>query len=85
MQNGITVKQNFRCWKNLSCKKFFSNGVIIPTRMGNCENCEKSVEKICDICKSKTKQTKEFKAKIIDLKRKPTNKYGHMLAFYVTN
>ena len=80
LENGISVKQKIPP----SLKKSFSSGVIIPTGIRLFPNCVKSVDKFCDICRARTEQTKEYKANISELKRKPPNEHEDMLACYVT-
>ena len=61
MQNVITVKQDFP----LRCKKSFSSGVIVLTKIGTSEKGIKLVDKIFDIHRVRTKQTKILIAIII--------------------
>ena len=65
----------------LSWKKSFSQGVVIPHRMRNCNNCTKDV--LCDDCDKLVNQNKEFSANLNEIKRKKPNNLGHMLPKYI--
>ena len=77
MKEGKSVSSKFP----LSWKKSFSDGVVIPTRDRYCNKC--SDDYICEDCESKTKQYKEFEAKLNELKRQPPNELNQMLPYYV--
>ena len=64
-----------------SWKKSFSQGVVIPHRMRNCNKCTKDV--LCDDCDKLVNQKKEFSANLNELKRGPPNEIGHMLPKYI--
>ena len=61
----------------LSWKKSFSQGVVIPHKMRNCNKRTKDV--LCDDCDKLVKQTKEFSANLNELKREKPIDFGHML------
>ena len=65
----------------LSWKKSFSQGVVIPHKMRNCNNCTKDV--LCDDCDKLVNQNKEFSANLNELKREKPNDFGHMLPKYI--
>ena len=65
----------------LSWKKSFSQGVVIPHKVRNCNNCTKDV--LCDDCDKLVNQNKEFSANINELKREKPNDLGHMLPKYI--
>ena len=65
----------------LSWKKSFSQGVVIPHKMRNCNNCAKEI--LCDGCNKLVNQKKEFSANLNELKREKPNDFGHMLPKYV--
>ena len=65
----------------LSWKKSFSQGVVIPHKMRNCNNCTKDV--LCDNCDKLVNQNKEFSANLNELKREKPNDFGHMLPKYI--
>ena len=50
----------------LSWEKSFSQGVVIPHKMGNCNNCTKGF--LCDDCDNLVNQRKEFSANLNELK-----------------
>ena len=66
----------------LRWKKSFSQGVVIPHKMKNCNKCTKGI--LCDDCDKLVNQNKEISANINELKRKPPNEFGHMLPKYIT-
>jgi len=66
----------------LSWKKSFSQGVVIPHKMRNCNKCTKDV--LCDDCDKLVNQRKEFSANLNELKREKPNNHGHMLPKYIT-
>ena len=61
----------------LSWKKSFSQGVIIPHKMRNCNNCTREI--LCDDCDKLVNQNKEFSANLNELKREKPNDFRHML------
>ena len=65
----------------LSWKKSFSQGVVIPHKMRNCDNCTKEI--LCNDCDKLVNQRKEFSANLNELKRKKPNDLGHMLPKYI--
>ena len=65
-----------------SWKKSFNNGVIIPTKMRQCNVCKDGI--LCTTCNNIINENKEFEANLILLKRKATNEFGYMLPFYKT-
>ena len=54
----------------LSSKKSFESGVIIPSKKRNCEKCD---DILCEDCDLKTRQGKEFDANLKQLNRKSPN------------
>ena len=67
----------------LSWKKSFSQGVVIPHKMRNCNKCTKDI--ICDDCDKLVNQNKEFSANLNELKREKPNDLSHMLPKYIIN
>ena len=67
----------------LSWKKSFSQGVVIPHKMRNCDKCSK--DQLCDGCDKLVDQRKEFSANLNELKREKPNDLGHMLPKYIIN
>ena len=65
-----------------SWKKSFDNGVIIPTKMRQCNACKDGI--LCAICNNQINENKEFEANLNLLKRKTPNDFGHMLPYYET-
>ena len=65
----------------LSWKKSFSQGVLIPHKMRNCNRCTKDI--LCDDCDKLVNQIKEFSANLNELKREKPNDLGHMLPKYI--
>ena len=66
-----------------SWKKSFSQGVIIPHKMRNCNKCAKDI--LCDVCERLVNQNKEFSANLNELKREKPNDLGHMLPMFINN
>ena len=66
------------CWK-----KSFSQGVVIPHKMRNCNKCSK--DQLCDHCDKLFNQNKDFSANLNELKRLPPNDHGHLLPKYIIN
>ena len=67
---------------SLSWKKSFSQGVIIPHKMRNCNKCTKDI--LCDDCGILVNKKKEFSANLNELKRERPNDFGHMAPKYIT-
>ena len=67
----------------LSWKKSFSQGVVIPHKLRNCNKCIK--DQLCDGCDILVNQNKEFSANLNELKREKPNDFGHMLPKYIIN
>ena len=63
-----------------SWKKSFNNGVIIPTKMRQCNVCKDGI--LCATCNNQINENKEFEANLNLLKRKKPNDFGHMLPYY---
>ena len=63
-----------------SWKKSFNNGVIIPTKMRQCNECKDGI--LCVTCNNKINENKEFEANLNLLKRKAPNEFGYMLPYY---
>ena len=64
----------------LSWKKSFSQGVVIPLKMRNCNKCTKDT--LCENCDKLVTQRKDFSANLNELKREKPNNSGHMLPKY---
>ena len=64
-----------------SWKKSFNNGIIIPTKMRQCNECKDGI--LCTTCKNIINENKEFEANLNLLKREKPNDFGHMLPYYV--
>ena len=65
----------------LSWKKSFSQRVVIPHKMRNCNKCTK--DNLCESCDILVKQRKEFSANLNELKREKPNDRGHTLPMYI--
>ena len=65
----------------LSWKKSFSQGVVIPHKMRNCNKCTKDI--LCDDCDKLVNQRKEFSANLNEIKREKPNDFGHMLPKFI--
>ena len=63
-----------------SWKKSFENGVIIPTKMRQCNVCKDGI--LCSTCNNQINENKEFEANLNALKRRKPNDFGHMLPYY---
>ena len=63
-----------------SWKKSFNNGVIIPTKMRQCNECKDEIS--CVTCNNRNNENKEFEAKLNLLKRKAPNEFGYLLPYY---
>ena len=66
----------------LSWKMSFTQGVVIPHKMRNCNKCTKDL--LCDGCDKLVIQKKEYSANLNELKRHPPNELGPMLPKYIT-
>ena len=64
-----------------SWKKSFNNGIVIPTKMRQCNACKNGI--LCTTCNNQIKENKEFEANLNLLKRKTPNDFGYMLPYYV--
>ena len=65
----------------LSWKKSFSQGVVIPHKMRNCNNCTKYI--LCDACDKLVNQNEKFSANLNELQREKPNDLRHMLPKYI--
>jgi len=65
----------------LSWKKSFSQRVVIPHKMRNCNKCSKDI--LCENCDKLVNQRKEFSANLNEMKREPPDEFGHMLPKYI--
>ena len=65
-----------------SWKKSSNNGIIIPTKMRQCNECKNG--KLCTTCNNQINENKEFEANLNLIKRKKTNQFGYMLHYYIT-
>ena len=63
-----------------SWKKSFKNGVIIPTKMKQCNACKDGI--LCTTCDNEINENKEFEGNLNLLKRKTPNQFGYMLPYY---
>ena len=63
-----------------SWKKSFNNGVIIPTKMRQCNKCKDGLLHV--ICNDRINENKEFEANLILLKGEAPNEFGYMLPYY---
>ena len=61
----------------LSWKKSFSQSVVIPHKMKNCDEYKKDI--LCEICDNLVNQSKEFSANLKEMKREPPKEFCHML------
>ena len=64
-----------------SWKKSFDNGIVKPKKMRFCKKCNDI--KMCDRCNIQINENREFEANLNELKRRPPNKDGYMLPYYV--
>ena len=62
-------------------KESFENGVIIPTKLRDCNTCKDGI--LCITCNNQINENKEFEANLNLLKRDVPNRFGHMLPYYV--
>ena len=67
----------------LSWKKSFSQGVLIPHKMRNCDDCKKDI--LFENFDKLVNQRKDFSTNLNELKREPPNEFGHMLLKYIIN
>ena len=67
-------------WLPRSWKKSFNNGVIIPTKMRQCNACKDGI--LCATCNNQINEYKEIEANLNLLKREKLNDFGHMLPYY---
>ena len=63
-----------------SWKKSFNNGVIIPTKMKQCNECKDGI--LCVTCNIQINENKKFEANLNLLKREAPNNSGYMLPYY---
>ena len=63
-----------------SWKKSFNNGVIIPTKIGQCNECKDEILYVT--CNNRITENKEFEATLNLLKRKAPNEFGYMHPYY---
>ena len=63
-----------------SWKKSFNNGIVIPTKMRQCNECKDGI--LCRTCDNRISENKEFEANLNLLKRHPPNELGHMPPYY---
>ena len=63
-----------------SWEKSFNNGVIIPTKMRQCNVCKDGI--LCATCNNQIKENKEFEANLNLIKREKPKDRGHMLPYY---
>ena len=66
----------------ISWKKSFSMGVVIPHEKKNCSECK--YDSLCDRCDKLVGQRREFSANLNEMKRQPPNEFGLMLPKYIT-
>ena len=64
-----------------SCKKSFNNGIIIPTKMRQCNVCNDGI--LCTTCNNQINENKEFEANENLFKKGTPNDFGYMLLFYI--
>ena len=62
-----------------SWKKSFDNGVIIPTKMRQCNVCKDGI--LCTTCNNQINENKKFEANLNLLKT--PNDFGYMLPYYI--
>ena len=55
-------------------KKTFCNGIVIPTKMRQCNDCKDGI--FCTLCNDQVDQNKKFEAKLNEIKRHPPNEFG---------
>ena len=64
-----------------SRKKSFNNGIVIPTKMRQCNACKEGI--LCTTCNNQINENKEFEANLNQVKRKTPNEFGYMLPYYI--
>ena len=64
-----------------SWKKSFDSEIIIPTKMRFCNECND--KKICNKCNYQINENKEFEVKLNEIKRLPSNEFGHMFTYFI--
>ena len=87
VSDNLNRKEKFKMFEGdklvakvpLNWKKLFSQGVVIPHRMRNCNKCSK--DQLSDSCDILLNQRKEFSANLNELKREKPNDFGHMHLF----
>ena len=62
-----------------SWKISFDNGIVIPTKMRQCNECKDGI--LCATCNNEINENKEFKANLNEIKRHRPNEIGHSLPF----
>ena len=90
VSDNLDRKENFKMFNGdkliakvpLSWKKSFSQGVVIPQKMRNCNKCVRDI--LCVGYDKIVNQTKELSANLNEIKRQAPNEFGHMLPKYVT-
>ena len=63
-----------------SWKKSFINGIVIPTKMRQCNACKNGI--LCRTCDNQINENKEFEPNLNLLKRETPNEFGYMLPYY---
>ena len=63
-----------------SWKKSFNNGVIIPTKMRQCNACKDGI--LCTTCNNQINENKDFEANLNLLRREFLYKFSYMLPYY---
>ena len=63
-----------------SWKKSFNNGIVIPTKMRQCNKCKDGI--VCTTCNNQINESKEFEANLNELKRHAPNQFGNMFPYY---
>ena len=64
-----------------SWKKSFNNGIVISTKMRQCNACKDGI--LCATFNNQINENKEFEANLNLLKREKPNDRGHMLPYYI--
>ena len=62
-------------------KKSFNNGIIITTKMRQCNECKDGI--LCTTCNKLINENKEFEANLNLIKRNVPNQFGHMHPYYI--
>ena len=55
-------------------------GIVNPSKTRFCNNCKEKI--IFDTCNYRNNQVNQIEANPNDLKKLPTNDYGHMIPYY---